>query len=331
MLWATFENCALTVVEFIDTARQTIEAGACWFTHPEIYGACLRACKRGVALKIVVNFDNVNFQPRGLDFGALEKAGAQIFAYPGPGLLHHKFAVADKNRVITGSYNWTRAEQLDHLALIEDPALAAQFSQALSAMAGKSLPLAGLAGKSPQQVSFQQLYKPVFWSLGTLRRQAVAGGKIWLTLVKTELEWRRWLTYQKHFMQLALNLEQPPATVIQDKRAFRIWMEAKALRPGARNALMRYCFRLKEGDILLALAPSATLWGCGIVGGGPEWTNAKRLEISRYVQWLAMKTPFAPEALKSLSGRYGIKIYRGSALALIDSVEGVAQDEEGPA
>lgn len=129
MHYATFQNCDQTVISFFDTAQNSLLVGMCWFTHPVIFQSVQRACARKVSVKIMLDYDHINFQPRGLDFGALEKAGAIVMGFTGPGLLHYKFAIADGCRVLSGSYNWTRTEQYDHLAVVLDADLAAQFSQ----------------------------------------------------------------------------------------------------------------------------------------------------------------------------------------------------------
>ncbi len=125
-----FGKCAPTVVHFIRSANIDLAIAVCWFTHPDIFKALLGAAQRGVRIRLAINYDQVNFNAAGLDFAQLERTGATVLAFGGEVLLHAKFAVADGQKVLTGSFNWTRTDNLDCITVLENYATAAQFDAA---------------------------------------------------------------------------------------------------------------------------------------------------------------------------------------------------------
>jgi len=318
---SSFKNCAESVIAFLDTSKSTLIAGVCWFTHPLIFEALQKACARKIQVKLLLDYDHINFQPRGLDFLTLEKAGAAVMAYTGPGLLHHKFAVADGCRVLTGSYNWTRAEQLDHVVVVHDVDLAHQFTQAFAALASKCQPIAVLRNLQPRHLSFSQLYRPALWSMHDLRRSVVSGAKTWLVVAKTTQEWNHWHNHQRHSLSLKQVASNWPCTDILDEPTLRHWLAGTSLRPATRTQLTRYGLRLRIGDILVAATPLGTLLGAGIVGSDAEILADKPCLISRFVQWLPLDAPTIEPLLKLPTLRSGIMRYHGSALELIAKME----------
>jgi hypothetical protein len=318
---STFQNCAATTIAFIDSARSSLSVAICWFTHPAIFNAVRDACSRNVRVKIVLDYDHINFHPRGLDFTALEKAGATVLGYTGPGLLHYKFAVADSCCLLTGSYNWTRAEQCDHLTIIQDPALAAQFSTALAEITAQCQPLAQLRNIPPRQISFSQLYRPTLWSIHDLRKGVVSGAKTWLVVSKTGQEWQRWTSTQRHCLPVKCSVSPWVSAEVWDEQSFRRWLLIPSIRPATRQLLTRYCLRVQQGDILIALTPTGALLGAGIVGAAPEILAEMPEVISRFVQWLMLKESPDENALKFPNLKGGITRYKGSALELIAAME----------
>ncbi len=318
---ASFENCSESVIAFIEASKSTLIAGICWFTHPLIFQALQKAIASKVQVKLLLDYDHINFQPRGLEFLALEKAGATIMAYAGPGLLHHKFAVADGCRVLTGSYNWTRAAQRDHVVIVHDMELARHFALAFEEMASRCQSLAQLRDILPRQLSFSQLYRPALWSLHDLRRHVVSGAKTWLVDAKTPQEWSRWLKQQRHSLPLKHLASNWPCTDIIDVPNLHHWLSATNLRPATRALLMRYGLRLRVGDVLVAVTAAGTLLGAGIVGSDAEILADNPEQVSRFVQWLELKDATAELIVKQPALRSGIRRYSGSALELIATME----------
>lgn len=110
-------GCADAIEREIDRAEREILVAMYSFTSSQLAWALVRAKKRGVEVKVVVDpsqvenrFSKVEFlKNRGIkvkvDLFHLIKSERRLEKYPSN--MHHKFAVIDRKVVITGSYNWT--------------------------------------------------------------------------------------------------------------------------------------------------------------------------------------------------------------------------------
>lgn len=100
---------ALTrLVEEINSAKKRISIAIFTITHPQIIEALIKAHKRGIKVKVAVDFFT--------EKGASQKASLQffnegipIYCSQGRQLLHHKWALIDRKKLIIGSANWTKA------------------------------------------------------------------------------------------------------------------------------------------------------------------------------------------------------------------------------
>lgn len=324
-----FHHCSVAVIDFVNTAQSSLKIGICWFTHPAIFEAVKNALSRNVQVHLALDYDHINFHPQGLDFTGLEKMGAVVLGYTGPGLLHYKLAIADDCRVLTGSYNWTRAEQQDYVLILQDTVLARQFTAAFEDIARACRTLPDLRNTPPRQLAFGQLYHPTLWSPQDLRKRIVSGAKTWLTLVENDKEWHYWLTQQTHALALKCAGSWPVGD-LWDPAAFREWLQTAPLSATTRHQLYRYCIRLQPGDVLIAVGRDGQTLGAGIVGGDPvsevvkdeagtKKTGISRFWISRFVQWLELPSARSRQVIVLPAGmRAGdIALFRGSALALI--------------
>lgn len=108
------------ILGFIKGCAKTLDIAIYSLTSGEICAAIFAADKRGVAVRLIFDFDNGHSK-----YSAWTK---WIQAAPGniqvkfksePGLMHNKFAIGDEKAVITGSYNWTEtAEKVNHENLV---------------------------------------------------------------------------------------------------------------------------------------------------------------------------------------------------------------------
>ena len=99
------------LVQAIDEARFTLEVASYNFNLWSVRQALLRAQRRGVDVRMVVDSDHL-LEPEVAD---LLKAGIPVVGDRGPGLMHHKFVVIDGLDTWTGSMNLTYGgARLDH-------------------------------------------------------------------------------------------------------------------------------------------------------------------------------------------------------------------------
>ncbi|MBX2927242.1 MAG: hypothetical protein KF852_05350 [Saprospiraceae bacterium] len=294
----------------------------CWFTHPEIYQALKERIHAGVELTLLLNFDQVNFQPQGLVFFALEQAGAQILGFTGPELLHHKFAVADERRVLAGSFNWTRAMHRDHIWIQEDPAAARSFLSEFERLKMQCKSLSALRKTSPRSTSFQQLHQPMWWSLSDFRQRIISGAKIWTSAFTPAhaAVWKQCLQQQRHVLMCKAEMSAFwQQNRYWDETAFRQWMQENAALRGIR-LLSAYCLRVRPGDVILAVQPPGRLLGIGIIGSDPEPATLPGAALSRYVPWRRLPENAACSDPTLTASTRALRRYAGSGLRMLEEL-----------
>ncbi|SET91080.1 phospholipase D-like domain-containing protein [Hymenobacter actinosclerus] len=123
------DDCVAAIQRFIQQARQTLNV--CVFTVADnrLSDELLAAHRRGVRVRLLT--DNEKVLDRGSDVRMLQQGGIAVHLDESRNHMHHKFALADDQRVLTGSYNWTRsAAELnqENLLISPDPALIAAYA-----------------------------------------------------------------------------------------------------------------------------------------------------------------------------------------------------------
>ena len=93
------------IVKLIDGSQHSLDIAAFAFTHPDISAAVIRAQKRGVIVRMVVDateeHGNASLVPD------LTKAGIDVWVRHKSGFQHNKYMLIDQSVVTTGSYNFT--------------------------------------------------------------------------------------------------------------------------------------------------------------------------------------------------------------------------------
>jgi phosphatidylserine/phosphatidylglycerophosphate/cardiolipin synthase-like enzyme len=123
------------ILQLIHGARGSIDVCVYTVTDDRITRALLEAHGRGVRLRVVGDDDKS--LDAGSDMHRLSDAGVPVRLDRSEAHMHHKFAVFDRLRLLTGSYNWTRsaAEHNHENVLVSDDARLVQpFSRAFDAL-----------------------------------------------------------------------------------------------------------------------------------------------------------------------------------------------------
>ena len=123
------------IVQQIHQARGSIDVCVFTVTDDRNTRALLEAHRNGVRLRMVGDDDKA--LDAGSDMERLSAAGVPVRLDRSAAHMHHKFAVFDRLRLITGSYNWTRsaAEHNHENVLVSDDArLVKPFSRAFDAL-----------------------------------------------------------------------------------------------------------------------------------------------------------------------------------------------------
>ena len=121
------EDCLNAIISAIDLTEKTMKICVFTISDDRISDAILRAHQRGISIKIIT--DNNKLHDLGSDIIELAKLGLEVWIDKTKSHMHHKFAIFDEVRVLTGSYNWTRSAALynhenvlitDNLSIVQD-------------------------------------------------------------------------------------------------------------------------------------------------------------------------------------------------------------------
>jgi mitochondrial cardiolipin hydrolase len=124
-------TCIQEVLRQFNTARQTCDVCVFTITDDRITDAILRSHARGVKVRVVT--DDEKSHDLGSDIDRLKAAGIPCKMDVGNvAHMHHKFALFDGKRLMTGSFNWTRSaseQNEESLLTTPDPVLVAAFAE----------------------------------------------------------------------------------------------------------------------------------------------------------------------------------------------------------
>ncbi|WP_266204081.1 phospholipase D-like domain-containing protein [Pontibacter kalidii] len=121
------DDCLNAIVESMEQAGKSIKICVFTISDNRITEAILEAHRRGVSIKIIT--DNNKLHDTGSDVRELAVRGLEVRIDKTRSHMHHKFAIFDEARVLTGSYNWTRSAALynhenilitDNLSIVQD-------------------------------------------------------------------------------------------------------------------------------------------------------------------------------------------------------------------
>lgn len=125
------QDCASRIVHLLNTVTRMLDICVFTITDDRIADAILAAHRRRVAVRIISDDDKAH--DLGSDIERLRAAGVAPRVDRSEFHMHHKFALFDRSRVLTGSYNWTRGAARDNqenFIVTADPRLVAAFTEA---------------------------------------------------------------------------------------------------------------------------------------------------------------------------------------------------------
>lgn len=113
-------------------AQSSVKTAAAWFTDRDLYEAIKTRMSQNPSLKVEIILDD-NKENYYLPFVELVKLGATVKLLKGKegnGRMHHKFCIVDDNKLLQGSYNWSKnAKYSNHetLTVSDSKELVQQF------------------------------------------------------------------------------------------------------------------------------------------------------------------------------------------------------------
>jgi phosphatidylserine/phosphatidylglycerophosphate/cardiolipin synthase-like enzyme len=125
------KTCVHEVIRQFDLAQSTCDVCVFTITDDRITDAIIRANARGVNLRVIT--DDEKSHDLGSDIDKLQMVGIPCKMDSGNAAhMHHKFALFDGRRLMTGSFNWTRSaseQNEENLIVTEDAVLVNAFSE----------------------------------------------------------------------------------------------------------------------------------------------------------------------------------------------------------
>ena len=118
-------GCTKAIIEQIDNAKSEILIQAYSFTSAPIAKALVNAHKRGVHVEIILDKSNKSAKYSAGDFTA--HMGVTTYIDSRHAIAHNKIIIIDKETVITGSFNFTKAAEeknAENLLIIKNKKLA---------------------------------------------------------------------------------------------------------------------------------------------------------------------------------------------------------------
>lgn len=100
-------DCKSTIIQQLENASSNIQICVFTISDNDITKAIMKAYDRGVHVTIITDNDKTN--DRGSDVYHLLRHGIEVRVDNTSNHMHHKFAIFDAKRLITGSFNWTRS------------------------------------------------------------------------------------------------------------------------------------------------------------------------------------------------------------------------------
>jgi len=122
------DDCIKLISDLFFQARRSADVCVFTITSNRIADAIHQAHRRGVKVRIVTDDDKSYDQ--GSDVFHLAGSGVPVRIDNSESHMHHKFAVFDKKKLVSGSYNWTRAgaeRNQENIILTDDPGLAESY------------------------------------------------------------------------------------------------------------------------------------------------------------------------------------------------------------
>lgn len=101
------ESCLATINSLLSSATKSIEICVFTITDNRISEAIIQAAKRGIETRVISDDDKS--EDLGSDIDRLRDSGVSVRTDRSENHMHHKFAIFDRQKVLTGSYNWTRS------------------------------------------------------------------------------------------------------------------------------------------------------------------------------------------------------------------------------
>jgi len=124
-------DCTGLIVAEVANAKREVLVQAYSFTSPDIVKALVDAKRRGVDVQVILDKSQTGQKKEGIAADTLIIAKVPVLIDSAHSIAHNKVMVLDSARVITGSFNYTRAAQernAENVLVIADSDLARRYA-----------------------------------------------------------------------------------------------------------------------------------------------------------------------------------------------------------
>lgn len=136
------ENCAPKIIHEINSENNSILVQAYQLTSADIAAALVKAKRRGVTVKIILDKSQYNLK-RYSSALFFDHMGVPIWIDNKPAIAHNKIIILGNDTVITGSYNFSKAAETrnaENLMIIKSKELAKIYTQNFNKRLSLSVP-----------------------------------------------------------------------------------------------------------------------------------------------------------------------------------------------
>jgi len=324
---ACFHQLAEHLCSYLVQAQRNIQVAVCWFTHRDIFEVLLKRLRAGVQVELLLEYDTQNIRSGGLDFQLFIQQGGQLFACLDAGLMHHKFAIIDGCRLLTGSYNWTYNSNAENLLELHDPALVRAFHDEFVRLKSTSKRIFRVRQADAKVFAAFPLFENTHFPLADLRKKVGGGAGVWvvrLDRLKVDHE----IIFKQQYLPFDADALLAPywtAYRMWDKALFDAEMErlnGASISGKSLRDLRCWARRIKTGDVVFATEKQApALVAIGIVQSHPQPYEGDGFSSFRAVQWLKI-IPDGSYLLPEKISAQAVARYRGSAMRVLQEVMG---------
>ena len=123
-------GCGTVIASQISKAQDSIYVQAYGFTSGEIAKALINAHKRGVKVRVLLDKSNIGAKHSRMR--NLREAGIEVDVENVTGIAHNKVIIIDKQKVITGSFNFTTSADIrntENVIIVNNSEIAKKYIQ----------------------------------------------------------------------------------------------------------------------------------------------------------------------------------------------------------
>ncbi len=155
------ESVEVEIFRLIEKSRSSIDMALFELKSPKLVGALKRALGRGVHVRLLLDTSH-----RGEDLSAGEVRWLGGKSIRGRGVMHHKFVLFDKEKVVTGSFNWTPGAEYanyENALVIDDSKTVNAFSEEFETLWRRAIegpPPHGESSEKNHEIKRQKHHSP---------------------------------------------------------------------------------------------------------------------------------------------------------------------------